>query len=199
MELLDGRSLDSELREARRVSLARASDLLAQACSGLAAAHAAGVIHRDVKPENIFIHREGNREIVKVLDFGIAKVTGSMLAGAPAMTGSGALLGTPHYMAPERFLGQECTPAADAYSIGIVLYRALTGDLPYEGTLAEVLMQAVARSPPDARRLAPEVPAHVAELIRRALDHNPGARPSVSEIGEVLRAIAPRKTSVPAA
>src|SRR5579859_1167946 len=137
MELLDGRSLDGELGQGVRLPLGRACGLLSQACRGLAAAHAAGVIHRDIKPENIFVHHDGGREIVKVLDFGIAKVKDTAFAGMTALTGSGTLLGTPLYMAPERFLGRECTEKADAYSVGVILYRALAGELPFQGTVAQ--------------------------------------------------------------
>jgi hypothetical protein len=192
MELLDGHSLDVELKEGVRLPICRVNALIGQACHGLAAAHAAGVIHRDVKPENIFLHHEGDREIVKVLDFGIAKVIDTVHGGTPDMTGSGALLGTPHYMAPERFLGQPCGESADAYSIGIILYRALSGELPYKGTVGEIMIQAVARRPPDLRSLAPEVPRALAEVIMASLDDDPTVRPTVTRIADALEAEAHR-------
>jgi serine/threonine protein kinase len=191
MELLDGHSLDVELEKAARVPMARACTLLSQACRGLAAAHAAGVIHRDIKPENIFIHRDGDRETVKVLDFGIAKVKDTAFAGMNALTGTGALIGTPLYMAPERFLGQECTEKADSYSVGIILYRALSGELPFQGTVAQIMMQALSAEPPTLRRVAPEVPAALAAVIRAAMQDDPATRPTVDAIADVLDEVSP--------
>ncbi len=190
MELLDGHSLDSELRDGSRLSIERAATLVGQACRGLAAAHPAGVIHRDVKPENIFIHHDDHGEIVKVLDFGIAKILDDQQIGAPLVTGTEMMLGTPHYMAPERFLGQACAESADTYSVGIILYRALSGKLPYEGTVAEIMLQAVSRSPRDLRQLAPDVDPKLASMIMAALNDDPTTRPDVAQIADALERIA---------
>jgi serine/threonine-protein kinase len=108
-----------------------------------------------------------------------------------ALTGTGALIGTPLYMAPERFLGQECTEKADAYSVGVILYRALSGELPFQGTVAQIMMQALSSEPPTLRRVAPEVPAELAAVIRAAMQDDPAARPTVDAIADVLDEVSP--------
>jgi serine/threonine protein kinase len=121
-----------------------------------------------------------------VLDFGIAKVIDSSRTPNAQLTSTGAFLGTPHYMAPERFLGQECDEKADVYSVGVVLYAALAGRLPFEGNLAEIMMQAVSQRPRELRELAPTVPEAVADVVMRCLEDDPKRRPAAAEVADAL-------------
>ena len=130
-------------------------------CGALAEAHRAGIVHRDIKPSNIFLHRQARREIPKVLDFGIAR-----LAGEAALTGSltvdGSLLGTPAYMAPERFSSQPYDGKSDVYSVGITLYQMLAGRLPFTTPHRDPLAMAMMQrdeEPPPLGDLDPPVPA----------------------------------------
>ena len=130
MELLEGRSLHDELMAAGALSGRAGAETAVAACSALQAAHDAGVIHRDVKPSNIFLQRVASGWRVKVLDFGVAKIAGDV-ALASGLTVEGSLLGTPAYMAPERLAGQPYDGRSDVYSLGVTLYEALTGRLPF--------------------------------------------------------------------
>jgi hypothetical protein len=199
MELLSGRSIGAELAENTRMPLGRITLLMEQTCRALAAAHAAGVIHRDVKPDNIFVHEQEDRggELVKVLDFGIAKVHDAASRSPHAsLTSTGAFLGTPLYMAPERFLGRECDGKADVYSVGVIIYAALAGRLPFEGNVAEIMMQAVSQRPRDLRTLAPDVPDEIADVVMRALEDDPRRRPTAAEVADALAFAWERKTEV---
>jgi serine/threonine-protein kinase len=175
MELVDGPSL-ARVLAAGPLTPADAMDVLAQAAAGLQAAHVTGLVHRDVKPGNLLVGPSGE---VKITDFGIAHAAWS----AP-LTQTGALVGTPAYLAPERITGGPATPASDLYSLGVVGYQCLTGTVPFEGMPHEVTA-AIRHStlPP----LPPAVPAGVAGLIADLTAKDPAARPASA--GEVaLRA-----------
>ena len=193
MELLVGESLEDWLD--RPGTLDEGVALLAELCDGLAAAHQAGVVHRDIKPANVFVRQPGAREAqpvrVKILDFGIAKV----MAGAGEsgfQTQKGSLLGTPYYLAPERVLGETLTAAADVYSVGVILYEMLTGDVPF---VAESFMGVLARHVQtlalDPRQAAPErgIPDRVAALCMRLLAKQASARGSAHEVALELRGL----------
>jgi hypothetical protein len=144
-----------------------AGDVLA----ALASAHAAGVVHRDVKPGNILIGEDG---CAKVADFGIAKSA----EVAADVTGTGMLIGTPAYLAPERLDGRPATPQSDLYSLGVVLYEALTGTKPYEGPTSIATAEAVLRAPlRPLEELRPDVDPALAAAVERAMARDPGARP----------------------
>ena len=130
MELLRGRNLAQIIADEPPLSPPRMVDLLGQALAALDEAHAAGVVHRDFKPENIFVEtlRTG-KEHVKVLDFGIAKLRGEADAN---LTSRGAVCGTPDYMSPEQIRGEELDARSDVYAAGVVLYEAMTGTRPFE-------------------------------------------------------------------
>jgi hypothetical protein len=177
MELVDGPSL-ADVLAAEPVTPAYALDVLAKAASGLAAAHEAGVVHRDIKPGNILLGQDGQ---VKITDFGIAFALGS----AP-VTDPGLVMGTTQYLAPERIAGGSGTPAADLYSLGIVMHECLTGVPPYEGTPAEVMAgHLYVPLPP----LPPGTPGEVEDLISRLCAKDPEQR--LSDAGE-LTALARR-------
>ena len=171
LELVDGPSLAGSLASGPLDSVA-AMDVVAQVAAGLAAAHAAGLVHRDVKPANLLMGRDG---LVKITDFGIAHAAGS----AP-ITQVGTLVGTPAYLAPERAAGQPATPASDMYSLGIVAFECLTGTLPFHGTPMEIAAASRLQPLPP---LPPAVPPAVAALVTDLTAKDPADRPgSAAEV-----------------
>ena len=173
MELVDGPSL-ARLLEDGPVGPARTMSLIAQAARALAAAHAAGLVHRDIKPGNLLVSRSGQ---VKITDFGIART-----AGSAALTRPGVLMGTAAYLAPERASGASAGPAADLYALGIVAYQCLTGRLPFHG---EPLAVALAHQEQPLPPLPPTLPAAVAALVTDLTAKDPAARPaSAGEVAE---------------
>src|SRR5436190_184497 len=164
MELIDGPSLETVLAGGPLAD-SRTMDLVAQAAAGLQAAHAAGMIHRDIKPANLLLAPDGT---VKITDFGIAHTIGS----AP-VTASGELVGTPGYLAPERAMGEQATPASDLYSLGMVAYECLAGTPPFQGTQLEVALAHRDRPLPP---LPPTVAAGVSALVMRLAAKDPARR-----------------------
>jgi serine/threonine-protein kinase len=190
MELVDGPSL-ARVLAAGPLTPADAMDVLAQAAAGLQAAHAAGLVHRDVKPGNLLVGPSGQ---VKITDFGIAHAAWS----AP-ITQTGALVGTPAYLAPERIMGGPATPASDLYSLGMVGYQCLTGAVPFAGMPHEVTAAHRHRTLPP---LPPAVPAGAAELVLDLTAKDPAARPAsagevVVRAGRLRDALAGRPTPPP--
>jgi serine/threonine-protein kinase len=175
MELIDGESLAAVLARERRLSVGRVTVLASAICAGLAAAHAAGVIHRDLKPDNVLIDRSGR---VVITDFGIAR---AIAPGADRTVAS--FVGTPAYMAPEQVEeGAEVDARADLYALGAMLYELVVGETPWQG--ASVLGIAVARllqPPPDPRAKRPDLPDALAALILRCMARNPADRPASAE------------------
>ena len=142
-----------------------------QACRGLAHAHAAGLVHRDVKPQNLLLREDGT---VKVADFGIARA-----AETTALTQVGTVLGTAAYLSPEQALGEQVTAAADVYSLGAVLYELLTGRPPYEfDSLADLAAKQTSGQITPVSELAPGVPRGVEDAVMRSLARNPSYRPA---------------------
>jgi hypothetical protein len=164
MELVDGPSLETVL-VGGPLDDSRTMDIVVQAAAGLQAAHAAGLIHRDIKPANLLIALGGT---VKITDFGIAHTIGS----AP-VTASGELVGTPGYLAPERAMGEQATPASDLYSLGMVAYECLAGTPPFRGTALEVALAHRDRPLPP---LPPTVDAPVCALVTRLTAKDPARR-----------------------
>jgi CheY-like chemotaxis protein len=184
MELLEGHSLEKELEERGPLSPLRATEIVVPVCSALAAAHAAGLIHRDIKPSNVFLHRTERGEVTKILDFGIAKLAADSAIGQ-SLTIDGSLLGTPAYMAPERFRRGPYGPKSDIYSVGAMLYEMLTGRLPFipstADPLALVAMQAE-EDPPPLRARRPDVSPALEALVLQALSRNPDVRPTADQL-----------------
>jgi eukaryotic-like serine/threonine-protein kinase len=166
MELVDGPPL-TQLLANGPMEPARVMDMVAQAADGLAAAHAAGLVHRHIKPGNLLLAPPGQ---VKITDFGIAYAAGS----AP-ITRTGMLIGTPAYVAPERVTGGGAAPASDLYSLGIVAYECLAGTLPFSGTAMEVALSHQMRALPP---LPAAVPAEVSALVAELTAKDPAARPA---------------------
>ena len=181
MEFIDGPSLAGALASGP-LSPGRTMDIVAQAASGLHAAHQAGLVHRDIKPANLLLAPGG---IVKITDFGIAHAVGS----AP-MTGAGQLVGTPGYLAPERAMGGQATAASDLYSLGIVAYECLAGTPPFTGLALAVALAHHERPLPP---LPGQVPAEVAALVLELTAKDAAARPvSAGEVAMRARELAGR-------
>ncbi|MET9314783.1 protein kinase [Kribbella sp. NPDC003505] len=172
MELLEGRSVAHELALHGPLPPDRAVGIVQQVARGLAAAHRHGIVHRDIKPDNLLIDVDGS---VKIADFGIAHSPGGTITPAS----SGLILGTSLYLAPERALGQPATPATDVYALGCVLYQLLTGRPPFEGENPTVVLSQHVQATPTVPE---EVPAPVADLIRRMLAKEPAERPTTDEV-----------------
>lgn len=186
MELLEGHPLSVELRDKGRLSVSRSCHIAHSIALALAAAHRAGIVHRDVKPENIFLHRAGEDEVVKVLDFGAAKRHQGEDAPTATMTG---VIGTPIYMAPERFDSGECDGRADVYSLGILFYQMLAGRLPFtteEGEIWSLVSKHKHTPPPPLHVEGDAIPSSVAALCLRALAKQPQDRPSAEELAREL-------------
>jgi len=187
MELLSGRTLGALLRDTPQLPVKRCADIAVPVCEALGAAHAAGIVHRDIKPDNVFLHHAEGSEVVKVVDFGIARL---MDAERPAdldgITEAGTILGTPQFMAPERLIGRPYDERSDVYSLGVVLYLALAADMPFTNSLRAALPEMInlhlTSKPRPLRAVNPNVPARVADAVMQALDFDPNARPHVGAL-----------------
>jgi serine/threonine-protein kinase len=181
MELLEGFSLQTLVERFGPVPPERAVGLLRQACHSLAEAHASGLVHRDVKPANMFVCQLGlDVDFVKVLDFGLVKRRGPQARGEEALTVAGAFTGTPAFMPPEIALGAERIDGrADIYALGCVAYWLLTGQRVFEsGSAMQVVVDHI-RTPvvPPSRRGGPSIPPALEEIVLRCLEKDPGTRP----------------------
>jgi eukaryotic-like serine/threonine-protein kinase len=173
MAFVDGESLADRLAARGALASGEALPILRDVARALDNAHALGIVHRDVKPENILIDRKTG--CAMVTDFGIARV-----AEAKPLTATGQVLGTVHYMSPEQVSGESVDGRSDLYSLGVVGFRAVTGRLPFDNESASaVLVAHVVKPPPRVHEVAPNVPAPVAQLIDRCLAKSPDARAPV--------------------
>jgi eukaryotic-like serine/threonine-protein kinase len=184
MEYLEGETLD---RRAGRtpMRLQRARPIILQICSALAATHARGIVHRDLKAENVLlVTREGRDDFVKLLDFGLAKSvvrTLPTLSGGPSLPGT--LAGTPHSMSPEQVRGEPVDVRTDVYGLGVLCYRLLLGRFPFEGQSVEEVMHKHVNAPPDLAMM----PAPLASVLGRALEKSPDRRyQTVVELAQAL-------------
>jgi serine/threonine protein kinase len=188
MDYVAGGSLRNRLISAGTLPPSEAAILLAQVAAALAQAHELGVVHRDVKPDNILLQETDDGHEVRLTDFGIARVL-----DAAGLTTPQAIVGTPHYMAPEAIRG-EAEPASDVYSAGIVLYELVTGSPPYGGEPLAVLRRHTEESP----QRPPGLPHPVWQLIEWCLDKDPARRPTAAELGVAMRDLARQMTGFPA-
>lgn len=186
MELLEGRTLREILVKEAPIETARAVSIMLQASAAVGAAHEAGIIHRDLKPSNIIVTQSPDvPAVVKVVDFGVAKLAAHALDDDDAnitLRHAGALIGTPRYMAPEQFNGHELTPAADVYSLGVILYEMLTGMAPFTGSTPIEIAAKHVNDPPHApREIVAAIPDDVERVVLHALEKDPATRPANAE------------------
>ena len=189
MELLQGRALGDILKSEGALSAERVARIVCQMCDSLEEAHAVGLAHRDLKPDNVFIlEGSGHRDTVKVLDFGIARLDEGR---DTRLTAPGTVLGTPIYMSPEQVRGQTADARSDIYSLGVMMFELLTGAAPYErGSAVEVMVMHLTAPVPDVASALPDAPAELALLVQSMLSKDPAERPdSVREVREALEAL----------
>jgi serine/threonine-protein kinase len=195
MEALEGESLGARLERDKRIAWHESIEIMRGVLSGLRHAHDRGVVHRDIKPDNIFLARKDGETVVKILDFGIAKLYAGN-ADDPATTRAGLTVGTPAYLSPEQAVGGAITPASDLYSTSIVLFEMLVGRVPYDEQDPLAMLTAhVSREPPRFAEIAPdvEIPPGLEDLVRRGLAKVSGERLATATeylngLGEVMRA-----------
>lgn len=166
MEYVDGESLSAAIARDAPMPPQRVLDIVIAVASALAAAHAAGVVHRDIKPGNLLLGRDGS---IKITDFGIARAM-----DASPLTRTGTLMGTPLYLAPEQASGRPATAASDLYALGVIAYELLTGRPPYEGPPAAVVL---AHRDTPLPPLPPSVPSRLGDLVRTLTAKDPATRP----------------------
>jgi serine/threonine-protein kinase len=194
MELIDGRSLREVLQREAPVPLPRALAIAAQIAASLADAHARAIVHRDLKPDNVMLQDRGReRDVVRVLDFGIAKLRDDTRATQAAMTQQGDMLGTPQYMAPEQIRAEPIDGRTDIYALGCLLYEMVTARLPHEAqTVLAMLSKHLVEPavPPSQRRPDLAIPAAADALILGAMAKDPRARPpTMDAFGEQIAAL----------
>jgi serine/threonine-protein kinase len=181
MEYLEGQPLHEVLRQRQKLDPQEALEILDEVLSAVGAAHQAGVVHRDLKPANIFVARDwSGRRYVKVLDFGLAKKTERPYGSVEQTDYRPA--GTPEYMAPEQARGERVGPRSDLYSLGIIAFELLSGQVPFQAaSLMDLLLKHLQEPPPTLSALEPSVPPDLEQLIRELLAKNPPDRPQSAE------------------
>jgi serine/threonine protein kinase len=191
MELLRGCSLAALIEEKGVLPIGRTVRIVRQICDALGAAHEKGIVHRDMKPENVFLTTvRGDPDFVKVLDFGISKVRSDEPA-EKQLTETGAIIGTPAYMSPEQATGaKNVGPKADVWAVGVILFEMLAGEQPFTGDSSILLIMAlISRDPPLVSEMRSDVPRELAEVIARCLSKNADER--VESMAALSEALAP--------
>ncbi|MEV4263923.1 serine/threonine-protein kinase [Kribbella sp. NPDC049584] len=177
MELVEGPTVGEAVREYGPFTPARAVDLVRQAARGLAAAHRCGVVHRDIKPGNLLLSADGT---LKITDFGIVRLLDD---STTTLTATGQIVGSSHYLAPERIAGRPALPASDIYALGCVLYQLLTGHPPFTGDdPAAVMYQHLQAEAPRPTELLPAIPPDVEALLFWMLEKDPSNRPTAQQV-----------------
>lgn len=190
LEYVDGQTLQEMLESQRILALDHVGDLISQICDALDFAHDRGIVHRDVKPQNILMTAKGRP---KITDFGIAKFT----TGTTAVTQEGAVVGTPAHMSPEQAHGHPLTGASDQFSVGVILYRMLTGELPFAGeTPTTIMYRIVHEQPLPVNTLNPSIPPALNDVVMTALSKDPSQRyRSCTALAEAVHAVVSRARS----
>ncbi len=194
MEYIEGKSLRDVVQQEAPLPLRRALAIAAQVASSLTDAHAHQIVHRDLKPDNVMLQGRGRqKDVVRVLDFGIAKLRDENRQSQMAMTQAGDMLGTPQYMSPEQIRGEHVDGRTDIYSLGGLLYEMVTGRLPFEApTIMALLSKHLTETivPPSQRRPDLQLPPAIDSLILHAMAKDPGARPpTMEQFGEQIGAL----------
>jgi serine/threonine-protein kinase len=180
MEFVDGESLADVIRRQQPLTLSEKLSYIEQICSGLHFAHRAGIVHRDVKPANLMVDRDG---VIRILDFGIARIEGS------SMTRDGVMIGTLNYMSPEQMLGRPVDHRSDIFAVGAVAYEILCYQQAFKGGVQDGLLHRLPHEdPPPLKDLWPDIPADLEEVLRRALQKDPDKR--FSDLAEMRAALA---------
>jgi eukaryotic-like serine/threonine-protein kinase len=176
MELLSGEDLAQRIGRTGPLASQDLADIMLPVCSGVIEAHRAGITHRDLKPQNIFLADGPHALQPKILDFGISK--GNDVVGTGSLTGTGAMIGTPFYLAPEQIMDARAAgPQSDQYALGVIMYECLTGSRPFEADSLFVVFQAIVAGEPVApRQRRPEIPAALEAIVLRAMSVDPAAR-----------------------
>lgn len=195
MELLQGESLAARIKRLGRLTTSECCAILLPCMRALSAAHAAGIIHRDIKPANIFLcTQDGSAsEIPKLLDFGIAKLMPGHIPTDGMRTQTGAIMGTPHYMAPEQMRGLHVDQRVDVYALGITLYEMLCGERPFEAnTYADLVVKVTSESVEPLERRVPDLPSGLGAVVARAMARDTHARyPTVDALKDELSRFEP--------
>ncbi len=180
MQFVEGQDLATMMRSQGRLAVPQIVDIFRQICEGLVAAHEQGVIHRDLKPQNIMIDKAGK---ISVTDFGLAKSFEQA-----SLTDAGKIIGTPHYMSPEQVKGIPVDQRSDIFSLGIILYEMLTGTMPFTGgSTYEIMISRVNRPPRPASEINPDIPAYLLRILQRCLESNVNLR--YGTVAEIVRDI----------
>jgi serine/threonine-protein kinase len=193
MEFLEGADLRTRLKEQKQIDCLETCSIMQQVCSAVQVAHSRGIIHRDLKPDNIWLLKNyDGTDTVKVLDFGIAKLLSynGGVGGGNTLTQQGMIVGTPYYMSPEQCQGEELDARSDIYSLGIIIYEMLTGEVPFRGpTPMVVAHKHITEFPASLRARHPEIPSTVEDVVFRALNKGREDRQeSALQLGDELEA-----------
>lgn len=193
MELLDGRPLNSVLERGQKLNYRQAVRVAYEMCDALSEAHQLGIVHRDVKPGNVYLTKGlDGRVTTKVLDFGVAKIPGSVVTqnGEPSLTDASTLLGTPSYVAPEQLMNSKLVDArADVWAVGVMLYEMLSGHLPFASPLIPKLLVMIAKEEPaPLAALSPDSPIELVQIVHRCLFKAPALRHAdAAKLAEALK------------
>ncbi|HVF55503.1 MAG TPA: bifunctional serine/threonine-protein kinase/formylglycine-generating enzyme family protein [Pyrinomonadaceae bacterium] len=190
MEFVEGRSLHDILQEEGRLPAERALEIMLAVCAGVGAAHRQGIVHRDLKPLNILLKSDQTvSEGVKVLDFGLAKIKSGEVLGSFVAAQTQGMMGSPFYMAPEQWSDEDIDVRADIYSLGIILYQMLSGDVPFKGvSIPSIMKKHLTETPPSLAARGVNVPGALEGAVRHALEKELEARPaSIEEFTAELR------------
>jgi formylglycine-generating enzyme required for sulfatase activity/serine/threonine protein kinase len=211
MEFVKGRSLHDLLAEERVLSPGRALEIMSPICAGMSAAHRQNIVHRDLKPLNIMMQENQTiGEGLKILDFGLAKIKSGELLGSFVQAKTSGLMGSPFYMAPEQWSDEEPDARADIYSLGVILYQMLGGDVPFKGaSIPSIMKKHLTLEPPPLKTLGVDVPPVIEEVVRHALEKEAEKRPATASVfidelrvavssvsgGSFIPEVGPRNTS----
>ena len=185
MRFVKGRTMEERLKAEGRLATALTRQVLLEVASALSAAHSQGIVHRDVRPANVLWDEESERALLS--DFGIAALLVTSGEEATRLTKTGQIMGDPRYLSPEQLLDQDLTELADIYAFGVMGYELLTGEGPYEArTNTQWITAHLSQDPKDLRIARPDVPADIADLLKRCLSREPKHRPSAADVVSVL-------------
>ncbi|MCP4602435.1 MAG: serine/threonine protein kinase [Proteobacteria bacterium] len=191
MELLSGSSLKDLIVEQEKLPTDFTVFIVLHILSALVAAHEKGIIHRDMKPGNVFLFKDAQgRQVVKLLDFGIAKIQGALLEGDQGLTKTGTVLGTPHYMSPEQARGKPIDARIDVWAVGVMMYEMLSGQLPYTGkSYNEILGEILLESAPSLGEVAPDLNRDLVAIVEKAMAKDRDQR--YASAADMIRALLP--------